>query len=109
MAAGNEFKDAGEVSPARVNGSGLYTVSAIGNSDRFASYSNFGNPPVDYAEPGNNIISTLPGGMYGKLSGTSMATPHLAGILLLSGTTIKTNGAAVNDPDGMADPIGVVD
>ena len=108
IAAGNSSANAGSYSPARANGAGIYTVSAIDNKDVFARYSNWGNPPIDFAEPGSSILSTYKGGTYATLSGTSMAAPHLAGILLLNGGAGPfTNGVAIRDPDGRADPIGV--
>nr|WP_236612941.1 S8 family peptidase [Cesiribacter andamanensis] len=103
LAAGNESTHANNSSPARVNGTNIYTISAIDSQDRFASFSNFGNPPVDYAAPGVSIKSTWKGGAYNTISGTSMAAPHAAGVLLLG--TARTSGTAKNDPDGNADPI----
>ncbi|MFC3417345.1 S8 family peptidase [Algoriphagus hitonicola] len=104
LAAGNESQDASNSSPARANGDNIYTVSAIDSSDNFASFSNFGNPPVDYAAPGVAVKSTVPGG-YATYSGTSMASPHVAGILLTG--TPQTDGTANGDPDGDPDPIAV--
>ena len=80
-------------------------VSAIDSLDNFASFSNYGNDVVDYAMPGVRILSTYKGGKYAYMSGTSMATPHMTGLLLLKGNTIATSGHARNYPDGMADPI----
>ena len=80
-------------------------ASAMANGDVWASYSNYGNPPVDYCEPGSSIYSTYKGGGYATMSGTSMAAPHAAGILLLGG--IKTDRTVIGDPDGNPDPIGV--
>jgi subtilisin family serine protease len=105
LAAGNEAQNAANVSPARINGTFIYTVSAIDINDRFASFSNFGNPPVDVAAPGVAVKSTWKGGGYNTISGTSMATPHVAGLLLVTGGNLATDGNALNDPDGNADPI----
>ena len=90
-------------SPARVNGPNIYTVSAINSSDALTSWSNWGNPPVDYAAPGAGILSTWKGGGTKTISGTSMAAPHVAGILLLG--AVHSDGTAINDPDGNPDPI----
>lgn len=104
LAAGNESDDASKHSPASAEGANIYTVSAVDSSKKFASFSNYGNPPVDYAEPGVSILSTYKGGGYATMSGTSMASPHMAGLLLVGG--LKSCGAATSDPDGKADPFG---
>lgn len=103
LAAGNESTHASNSSPARANHANIYTVSAMDSNDRFASFSNYGNPPVDYCAPGVSILSTWKGGGYNTISGTSMASPHVAGLLLLG--NIATDGYVKNDPDGNADPI----
>ncbi|MFO7617236.1 MAG: S8 family serine peptidase, partial [Bacteroidales bacterium] len=103
IAAGNSAANANNYSPARVNHTNVYTVSAMGTSDLWASFSNYANPPIDYCAPGVNIYSCYKGGAYTTMSGTSMAPPHVAGLLLLG--TIKTNGYVIGDPDGNADPI----
>lgn len=103
IAAGNSQADANNYSPARVNGSQIYTVSAMDINDNFASFSNFGNPPVDWSAPGVSITSTWKDGGYNTISGTSMAAPHVAGVRLLG--NISQDGTVKNDPDGFADPI----
>jgi subtilisin family serine protease len=45
LAAGNSSADANNHSPARVNHANIYTISAMDNTDKFASFSNYGNPP----------------------------------------------------------------
>lgn len=105
LAAGNESDDANNHSPARTNGNNVYTVSASDINDNWAYFSNYGNPPVDYCEPGYSIYSTHKSGGYATLSGTSMATPHLAGILLLG--NVRNGGTVNGDPDGNADTIGI--
>lgn len=105
LAAGNSAANANTSSPARANGANIYTVSAFGTGDVFASFSNFGNPPVDFAEPGVGIKSTWLANGYNTISGTSMATPHLAGLLLLG--PVRSGGTVINDRDGNPDVIGV--
>lgn len=105
LAAGNESDNANNSSPARVNHPNVFTVSAMNSSLVFASFSNYGNPPVDFCAPGVSIQSTWKDGGYNTISGTSMASPHVAGLLLLNGTAINTSGYVSGDPDGNADPI----
>ena len=105
LAAGNDSQNSNNSSPARANHANIFTVSAMDANDRFASFSNFGNPPVDYCAPGVSVYSTYSNGQYRTLSGTSMAAPHVAGLLLLKGVNIATDGFVKNDPDGNADPI----
>ncbi len=103
LAAGNESDNANNHSPARANGNNIYTVSAMDSNDRFASFSNYGNPPIDYCAPGVAIKSTWKDGGYNTISGTSMASPHMCGLLLWG--NFRTDGNVINDPDGTADPI----
>ena len=103
LAAGNDRSDANRYSPARVNGPNVYTISAMDSSDQFASFSNYGNPPVDYVAPGVSIKSTWKDGAYNTISGTSMASPHAAGVLLLGKPS--TDGSVSRDRDKNADPI----
>ncbi len=105
IAAGNDHDEANKYSPANANGANIYTVSATDSLDNFAAFSNYGNDVVDYAAPGVRILSTYSDGRYAYLSGTSMAAPHLAGLLLLRGNNITTSGFANNDPDNQPDPI----
>ncbi len=104
LAAGNESSNANGSSPARVNGDNIYTVSAIDSSDKFASFSNYGNPPIDFAAPGVGVLSTVPGG-YASYSGTSMASPHVCGLLIWG--TPGNGGTAKNDPSAPADIIAI--
>jgi subtilisin family serine protease len=69
--------------PAAYNN--VISVAATTSSDTKASFSNYGSW-VDVSAPGNNIYSTFVGGTYGNKSGTSMASPMVAGLcgLMLS-------------------------
>lgn len=105
LAAGNESDDANNHSPARANGLNIYTISACDVNDYFATFSNYGNPPIDYCAPGVSILSTYNNGGLATMSGTSMAAPHACGVLLVTGGNPKTDGFVSGDPDGEPDPI----
>ena len=105
LAAGNESDDANNHSPARANHKNIFTISACNSIDVWASFSNYGNPPVDYCAPGVSILSTYKGGALATMSGTSMAAPHACGVLLVTGGNPKKSGYVKSDPDGNADPI----
>jgi subtilisin family serine protease len=80
VAAGNSNTDACSASPARV--SKALTVAATDNTDTRASYSNYGSC-VDIFAPGSQINSSWIGSNTATkvLNGTSMATPHVAGVV----------------------------
>lgn len=103
IAAGNASTLAINAEPAHVEHGNIYTISAVDANDVFADFSNFGNPPIDFAAPGVNVVSTRLGGGVVSLSGTSMAAPHVCGVLLFGAPV--ASGGALNDPDGVADPV----
>jgi serine protease len=91
VSAGNSNTDAAGFSPAACNG--VITVAALARSANKASYSNYGQS-VEIAAPGDLILSTINSGTtspvaspsgdsYGQYSGTSMAAPHVTGVVSL--------------------------
>lgn len=87
VAAGNSAKDASTFNPA--NCPGVITVAAVDVNNNKAGFSNFG-AKVDLAAPGVDVLSTLNTGTtvpvapsYQSYNGTSMASPHVAGVVAL--------------------------
>ncbi|MBY0472187.1 S8 family serine peptidase [bacterium] len=89
-AAGNEHQDTDKVAnyyyPQSYHLSNIISVAATDINNNLLKSSNWGKKRVDVAAPGENIYSTLPGGNYGYMTGTSQATAFVTGVaaLLLS-------------------------
>ena len=79
--------------PASYKADNIISVAATDDADNLAGFSNFGNQSVDLGAPGVRILSTFPGPGYGYLSGTSMASPYVAGVAGL----IKAKNPGFND------------
>lgn len=85
-AAGNSSKnnDSTEMYPANYVVPSNISIAATTDTDRLASFSNFGVQNVHVSAPGVYIYSSLPGNIFGSMSGTSMAAPFVAGIAALA-------------------------
>lgn len=84
-AAGNERSnsDLKKYYPADYGLPNILSVTAIDRFQNVLPSSNYGEQTVDVAAPGNDIISTLPGGQYGYMTGTSQATAFATGVAAL--------------------------
>jgi aqualysin 1 len=105
LAAGNSGADACNYSPAAAGRgtNGIITTAATDSSDKEASWSNYGSC-VDTHAPGVGILSTKMGGGTTTMSGTSMASPHVAGAAALYLSQNPTAG-----PDAVESAITVAD
>ena len=82
-AAGNSSSnnDTNPSYPASYQAPNVVSVAALTAQNGLAYFSSYGKSSVHIAAPGHNILSTVKGGGYEIMSGTSMATPHVSGVL----------------------------
>lgn len=94
--------------PSNYTGGNVMAVAALNRNDGLAGFSNFGVSTVDLGAPGVATWSTAPNNAYLSLSGTSMATPHVAGVAALawsvnpSATFAQVRDAIYNGVDPVA-------
>jgi Ca2+-binding RTX toxin-like protein len=113
VAAGNDGKDADSYSPAAAGDHpNVFTISAVDSQYKMASWSNWDQitstdkvDDVDLAAPGVNVLSYYQNGQLAYLSGTSMAAPHVAGLLLAGG--VQAGSLVTPHVSGTADPFAL--
>src|SRR5215211_483531 len=99
-AAGNDDNnnDLNPFHPASYDSQNILSVAAVDRQGNKAWFSNYGTTSVDVSAPGVDILSSVPGNSCAYFSGTSMASPHAAGVAAL---------AASDDPALLSDPVAL--
>jgi subtilisin family serine protease len=109
-AAGNDStnNDNSPHYPSNYNVDNVISVASTDWADHLSSFSNYGASSVDVAAPGSSIYSTTFNGSYGYMSGTSMATPQVAGLAALAwsyspqSTMQQIKAAILNNGDSLS-------
>ena len=94
----NNNNDLNPSFPASYDSQNILSVAAVDRHGNKASFSNYGANSVDISAPGQDILSAVAGGGHASFSGTSMASPHAAGVAAL---------AASVDPALLSDPVAL--
>jgi hypothetical protein len=89
----------------RIKHPNVFKVASMDSTKIWASYSNFGVGIVDVAAPGEWINSTAINNQYAIMAGTSVAAPHMAGLLLLDGRNFSKKGVVLFAPENEPYPI----
>ena len=122
-AAGNSATDLGQSKTCDVvptESPGVFSIVSLGPTGRIAGYSSYGKGTNMVSAPGGDggigtswcnvqVFSTIPGQAYGCFQGTSMASPHAAGVAALIVSQLGTlggDGDVLSDPDTVLDRLG---
>jgi subtilisin family serine protease/subtilisin-like proprotein convertase family protein len=110
VASGNDANDNDATFtayPASYDIPGLISVAATNNRDALAGFSNYGAERVDLGAPGEQVYTTFNGGGYGYISGTSFASPYVAGAVGLL-KSHRPDASAVEIRQALLDSVDVL-
>jgi len=95
--AGNDNINADKLNyyayPRLIQSPNVICVGSTDYADNKSDFSNYGQATVDIGAPGTDIASCLPGNIYGFMSGTSMAAPHVTGVIALAKSVFPEDDA----------------